>query len=147
MSLPIAGSTWFDGRVPNPRSHRGPTFADLLKQRGDSHEASTSQTLPSIIRDRSWTDEDGTVWRMRGGDQPARKTVEHLLLDPEVRVLLIADLRPVDVALKDRAGLWAEVRQYYPEAKRREPGDHTDFAVAEFRDSQRRSLLVIERHC
>lgn len=104
---------------------------------------------PSAIRAREWVDAGGTRWHPRsGGETPPKKRLEHLLTSPEARVLhFYGPDAPTAVALPDREALWQQVRPYLREPVVRAPNDHTDFRVAEFRDEQRRSLLVIEESC
>jgi hypothetical protein len=76
------------------------------------------------------------------------KRVEHLLGSPEVRVLLFyGPDAPTEVSPGDRGALWHRMRPYLRESVGGAPGDFTDFRVAEFKDDQRRSLLVIEESC
>jgi hypothetical protein len=64
----------------------------------------------------------------------------------ETRVLLFyGPDGPTEVALVDREALQERATPYLYEEPRR--GDHTNFFAAEFRDEQRRSLLVIEEVC
>jgi hypothetical protein len=104
---------------------------------------------PSAIRAREWVDADGTRWRPRsGGETPPTKRLEHLLASAEIRVMhFYGPDAPTEVSLPDREALWQQVRPYLREPVVRAPNDHTDFRVAEFRDEQRRSLLVIEESC
>ncbi|MGX5653784.1 hypothetical protein ACWKWC_03335 [Geodermatophilus nigrescens] len=72
----------------------------------------------------------------------------HLLRAPEVAVLLFyGPGAPTEVAPADREALWQRVRAYLHEPTLRPSGDYTDFKAAEFKDEQRRSLLVIEESC
>jgi hypothetical protein len=76
------------------------------------------------------------------------KRVEHLLRSPEVRTLLFyGPDAPTEVGPADREALWQRVRPYLREPSLRDPHDHTDFNVAEFKDEQRRLLLIIEESC
>ncbi|HEX8080787.1 MAG TPA: hypothetical protein VF557_11295 [Jatrophihabitans sp.] len=104
---------------------------------------------PSPIRDGEWVDAAGTRWRLRGGRwQAPAKRVEHLLRTPEARVLLFyAPDAPTEVAPGDRDALWQRMRPYLRESVVRAPGDFTDFQVGEFRDDERRLLLIIEESC
>ncbi len=54
---------------------------------------------------------------------------------------------PTEVAPGDRDALWQRMRPYLREPAVRAPGDFTDFHAGEFRDDQRRWLLVIEEFC
>ena len=101
---------------------------------------------PSAIQQGHWVDAEGTSWRLRGGDI-LEKRVEHLLRSPDVPVLhFYGPDAPTEVAVPDREALWQRVRPYHRGVVR-EPGDHTSFDVAEFKDDRRRYLLVIEEGC
>lgn len=101
---------------------------------------------PSAIVPGEWVDADGTSWRLRGGEPPVKR-VEHLLRSPEVPVLHFhGPDAPTEVAEADREALWQRVRPYLRQTVR-EPGDHTTFDVAEFKDDRRRYMLVIEEGC
>lgn len=103
----------------------------------------------SPINGRAWVDADGSRWRLRGEPhaQLPVKRIEHLLHAPETRVLHVVPVEgPADVPTAEREALWQRMRPYLRDERRR-PGDHTSFRVAEFRDDQRRSLLVIEESC
>ena len=104
---------------------------------------------PSPIRDGEWVDAAGTRWRLRGERwQIPAKRVEHLLRSPEARVLLFyGPDAPTEVAPADRDALWQRIRPYLREPVVRAPGDFTDFQAGEFRDDERRSLLIIEESC
>jgi hypothetical protein len=91
-------------------------------------------------------DAEGTSWHLRGGEPPAKR-VEHLLRAPDVPVLHFhGPDAPTEVGEADREALWQRVRPYLRETVR-EPGDHTTFDVAEFKDDRRRYMLVIEEGC
>ncbi|MCC2322267.1 hypothetical protein [Cellulomonas xiejunii] len=71
--------------------------------------------------------------------------MRRLLGSPEVRVLLFYGAHaPAEVEPAERDALWQRMRRYLKEPAVRDPGDHTDFDTGEFRDDQRRTLLVIE---
>lgn len=125
---------------------QGPPEADVVAR---SSAGGHHVEWPSAIRAREWVDPDGARWRPRsGGETPPRKRLEHLLASPEVRVLhFYGSDTPTAVAPPEREALWQRVRPYLREPVVRAPNDHTDFRVAEFRDEQRRSLLVIEESC
>ncbi|GGP37292.1 hypothetical protein [Saccharothrix coeruleofusca] len=104
---------------------------------------------PSPIRDGEWVDAAGTRWRLRGVRRrtPAKR-VEHLLRSPEVRVLLFhGPGAPTEVAPGDRDALCLRMRPHLREPEVRAPGDFTGFQAGEFRDDERRSLLVVEESC
>lgn len=74
--------------------------------------------------------------------------MRHLLSSPEVRVLLFyGPDAPTEVQPADRDALWERMRRYLREPVARVPGDYTDFDAGEFRDDQRRTLLVVEESC
>jgi hypothetical protein len=63
------------------------TFADVAEEVRASAAAGGEPTEScSPIRDRRFTDENGTVWRMRGGELRWSR-LERLIGDPAVRVL------------------------------------------------------------
>lgn len=104
---------------------------------------------PSPIRDGVWMDSEGNRWHRRGerGATPVNR-VEHLMWSPDVAVLLFyGPGAPTEIAPSDRAALWQRMRPYLRESVQRAPGDQTDFSVPEFKDEQRRSLLVIQESC
>ena len=104
---------------------------------------------PSPIGDGVWVDAAGTRWRLRGERwQITAKRVQHLLRSPDVAVLLFyGPGAPTSVEPAERGALWQRVRPYLREPQARAPGDFADFRAGEFKDDQRRSLLVIEESC
>ena len=104
---------------------------------------------PSPIRDGEWVDPAGTRWRLRGARwQTPAKRVEQLLRSAETGVLLFyGPDAPTEVAPADRDALWQRIRPYLRQPLVRAPGDFTDFFAGEFRDDQRRALLIIEESC
>ena len=115
----------------------------------DAEPIGPPTAMPSPLNDRGWVDADGTRWRLRGQPQAELpvKRVEHLLHAPETRVLHVVPVDgPADVPAREREALWQRMRLYLRNERRR-PGDHTSFRVAEFKDDQRRSMLVIEESC
>jgi hypothetical protein len=104
---------------------------------------------PSPLRDGEWVDGAGTRWRLRGERlQTPAKRVEHLLRSPEAAVLLFyGPDAPTEVAPGDRGALWQRMLPYLREPTVRTPGDFTDFRAGEFRNDDRRQLLIIEESC
>ena len=101
---------------------------------------------PSAIIPGQWVDAEGTSWRLRGGEPPVKR-VEHLLRSPDVPVLhFYGPDAPTEVPEADREALWQRMRPYLRQTVR-EPGNHTSFDVAEFKDDRRRYMLVIEEGC
>ena len=113
---------------------------------GGSASAGDAIPWPSAIVPGEWVDADGTSWHLRGGEPPVKR-VEHLLRSPEVPVLHFYGADPPrEVGEADREALWQRMRPYLRQTVR-EPGDHTTFDVAEFKDGRRRYMLVIEEGC
>ncbi|SDO45925.1 hypothetical protein SAMN05428965_4025 [Geodermatophilus sp. DSM 45219] len=113
---------------------------------GASPSVGDAVPWPSAIVPGTWVDAAGTSWHLRGGEPPVKR-VEHLLRSPEVPVLhFYGPDPPREVAEADRETLWQRMRPYLRETVR-EPGDHTTFDVAEFKDDRRRYMLVIEEGC
>lgn len=104
---------------------------------------------PNPIHDREWVDADGIRWRARGDAQAiSEKRIKQLLRSPEVRVLLFYGPEPpTEIMPADRDALWLRVRPYLRTSPVRARGDHTYFAAAEFKDDQRRLLLIIDESC
>ncbi|MCC2322274.1 hypothetical protein [Cellulomonas xiejunii] len=118
-----------------------------LNDRLDPSPAGDGGQWSSPIRDGEWLDAYGARWRRRGG-LCTDKRVRRLLGSPEVRVLLFYGPHgPTEVEPADRDALWQRMCRYLKEPAVRDPGDCTDFDAGEFRDDQRRTLLVIEESC
>lgn len=104
---------------------------------------------PSPIRDGVWVDAAGTRWQLRGerSQQTPAKRVEHLLRSADVKVLLFYGPEPPrEIAPGDRDALWQRMSPYLRSAEAG-TSDSTDFLAGEFRDGERRSLLIIEEFC
>lgn len=93
-----------------------------------------------------YTDETGARWQLRGGDLPWKR-IERLIHDPQVRVLHAYANEIHDVTLEHRDRFTAMIRPYLGGKRRAAVDDYTDFQAGEFRDDQRRSLLVVEETC
>ena len=102
-------------------------------------------TGTSPLLGRVWTDHDGTAWTRRGS-QVRRSRVRGLLRRDDVRVVHVCGGDAVDVPAAERAALWQRAEPYLSDVAR-EPGDHTDFLVGEFRCATGASLLVVEERC
>ena len=97
---------------------------------------------PQPVRDGVWTAPDGTVWRLR--HNAGLRRIARLVASPDVRVLLAyGPDEPTEVPPADRADLWASA---LPHLEGR-GADHTSYLVAEFRDEQRRVLVIVEESC
>jgi hypothetical protein len=97
------------------------------------------------VRSGEYTDESGVRWHMRGGELPWKR-VERLIHDPQVRVLHADQNEIRDVSREHRDEFMAMIRPYL-DGKSITADDYTDFRAGEFKDDQRRSLLVVEETC
>jgi hypothetical protein len=97
------------------------------------------------LRSGQYTDESGVHWQMRGGEL-SWKRIERLIHDPQVRVLHVDQNEIRDVNPEHREGFMAMIRPYL-DGERVIADDYTDFRAGEFKDDQRRSLLVVEEMC
>jgi hypothetical protein len=79
---------------------------------------------------------------MRGGLLTA-KQARRLLRRPEVAVLHVYGVSPRQVAGAEREALTVQIEQFFAGAA----PPMNDFAIAEFRDDQRRVLLVVQESC
>ncbi len=98
-----------------------------------------------------WRDEVGAEWSRRG-EQADPKRLERVLRDAETRVLrLDAAADVVEVPRHARAAYWAEVGPYLTGKVHRAHGertqDHFECRAFEFRDEQRRVLVVFQESC
>jgi hypothetical protein len=98
------------------------------------------------IRSGEYTDETGARWQLRGGDLPWKR-IERLIDDPQVRVLHAYANEIRDVTLDRRDRFMAVIRPYLDGKRGASVDDHADFQAGEFKDDQRRSLLVVEETC
>jgi len=130
------------------RTGQHDSFAEIAERAGAESTGSAGQPVQytSPIADRAYTDEHGVRWRMRGG-KPRWSRIEHLMGDPEVRVLHVYLNDVNDVTADERGGLLERIRPYLKGEPTHEPGDQTDFDAAEFKDDRHRSLLIIEEYC
>jgi hypothetical protein len=95
------------------------------------------------IRSGEYTDKSGICWHLRAGELPWKR-IERLIRDPHVRVLHAYSDEIHDVNPEDREDFTAMIRPYL-DGKRAD--DYADFRAGEFKDDQRRSLLVVEEMC
>lgn len=100
------------------------------------------QMWPSPIRDGEWLDAEGVRWRIRGHPIGERET-RRLLKRPELRVLHVFGEQPREVTGSDLARVLQDLATFH----RGEASPYADFCVAEFRDEERRPLLVVEESC
>lgn len=97
---------------------------------------------PTPIRDREWVDESGTTWRMRG-PAIAQRELRRLLKREDVRVLHVYGLGPVELSGPDLDSLVQRIESFFA-------GDAppmSDFVLGDFRDEDRRVLVVVQESC
>ncbi len=97
---------------------------------------------PTPIRDRQWVDEQGTVWRMRG-PEIRRRELTRLLKRDDVRLLHVYGLDPTVIPKSDTGPLVTRVEEFFA-------GDAppmSDFVLGDFRDDQRRVMIVVQESC
>jgi len=151
--LGACGREWFcDG----PPAHSIP-IGEISDQAADREALAPAPervgnvtTRVSPVRSREWTDEDGTQWRLRGaGPGEDLKRLQHLLANDAVRVLILdGPGGPTDVPPAKRPALWARMLPYLRDkVDRAATNDYTEFVVGEFKDPDRRSLVIIEEYC
>lgn len=127
-----------------PRSRRPKPFAEVVEDvaadRGPA--GSGLQAWPSPIGDKHWVDQQGNRWQMRGGLLSA-KQARRLLRRSEVAVLHVYGVSPRQVTGTEREALTGQIERFF--AGDAPPMSY--FAIAEFRDDQRRVLLVVQESC
>ena len=122
------------------RQDRPVPFSELVL--GVPEPSEQSGVWPQPVRDGVWTDADGTVWRLR--HNAGLRRIARLVASPDVHVLLAyGPDDPTEVAPDERAALWASA---LPHLEGR-AADHTSYVVAEFRDEQRRVMVIVEESC
>jgi hypothetical protein len=97
---------------------------------------------PRLLRDREWTDQAGTHWRMRGG-QLDPKQARRLLRRDGLRVLLVNSPDPELVAEDDLQELRVRLEDFW--SGRAQP--MADFIVGEIRNDDHEVLVVIQESC
>jgi len=137
-----------DNRRVAKNKHRGQAAGDSPNELPQPAEPGPGQPIPwpRPIRERAWTDADGVRW-IRRGSSIAGNDIRRLLLDASIPVLLCYSLEPRIVPPVERAELWDRIRPYVTGRLRDDATDHTSFDTAEFRDDERRSMLIIEESC
>lgn len=94
------------------------------------------------IRDREWTDGDGTTWHMRGspiGDREFRR----LLKRDGVRVLHVYGLEPTELSGTELDALRLRIDEFF----KGDAPPMSDFVLGDFRDSERHVLVVVQESC
>jgi hypothetical protein len=126
------------------KSRRPKPFAELVEDAA-AHRGPTGsswQDWPSPIGDEHWVDQQGSRWQMRGGLLTAEQA-QRLLRQPEVAVLHVCGVSPRQVTGPEREALTGQIEQFFAGCT----PSMSDFAIAEFRDDQRRVLLVVQESC
>ncbi|GAA2758445.1 hypothetical protein GCM10009872_38050 [Actinopolymorpha rutila] len=101
-----------------------------------------SNVWPRPVYDRAWVDADGTAWRMRGSALDA-KEARKLMRRPDVRVVLAYSRDVDEVVGADREALLARVEGFL---QGNAPA-YSRFEMGDFRDPDRRVLLMIQESC
>ena len=97
---------------------------------------------PRPVQVGDWVDPDGVFWRTRG-QRLKPKAARKLIRDPEVAVAWAYELDVAVLTGAERAGLLTRVEAFLD-------GDapaFSHFDLGDFRDQDRRRLLVIEESC
>jgi hypothetical protein len=126
------------------------SFAATVRQVRATAEAGGHADVvpwPNPLREGEWTDREGVVWLRRRDREPDTKRIEHLLQDPETRVLLVYGPEPSEIPFAERKAFWDAARPYVLGKVRRSKDDYTDFCFGEFRDEQNRDLLIVQQYC
>lgn len=97
---------------------------------------------PTPIRDRQWVDAEGVVWRMRGAALGRREWVR-LLKRADVRILHVYGLAPVVLSKPDAAPLIDRMEEFFAG----EAPPMSDFVIGDFRDGQRRVMIIVQESC
>ena len=97
---------------------------------------------PTPIRDREWVDDNETTWRMRG---PAigQRELRRLLRREDVRVLHVYGLEPVELSGSHLDALVQRIEEFFAG----EAPAMSDFVLGDFRDSERRVMVVVQESC
>ena len=99
-------------------------------------------TWPAPIRDKNWIDRQGNRWHVRGGLLTARQA-RRLFRRPDVAILHLYGLDPRQVTGPERGALIDRIELFFAGAA----PPMTDFAIAEFRNDLRETMLVVQESC
>ncbi|WP_157728220.1 hypothetical protein [Actinopolymorpha singaporensis] len=130
------------------KAERRVTFAEVVEAvvAADPGPPAEWVSFPSALEGGEYTDEQGVRWRLRRGEVRVSR-VEHLMRDPDVRVLHALGPEVRDVPVEEREAFLVTIRPYLKGVKRPSSGDFTDYFLGEFKDDSHRSLLVVEERC
>jgi hypothetical protein len=117
---------------------------DEISARGEGDPESSGGwlTWPRPVHDRKWVDDDGIVWRMRGGPLDATQA-RRLMKRPDVHVVRAYELSVAEVRGAERDALLARVEESF--AGNAPP--YSDFELGDFRDQNHRATLMVQESC
>lgn len=93
--------------------------------------------------DRFWTDKSGVTWRRRGQGLLTPARARRLLREPDTIVIHVYTGPAHEHVGKDRDDLVHQIEEFW--AGRAHP--MADFFLAEFRDPDRRVMVMVVEHC
>ena len=118
-------------------------LGDTVDVTQESDAAATEgQPWPSPIRERLWTDSDGTQWHMRGQALDHR-AARRLLRRSGIRVLHVYGSEPELLQHEALDDVLARFQQFADGVAQ----PHSDFRIADFRDEAHNVMAVIEESC
>lgn len=129
-------------RVMTKKRSRPATPRDVPVAQAEVGSGGQVLEQPRPIKDRGWVDNNGVAWRMRGS-RLEPKAARKLLRRPDLDVAWAYDARVALVTGAERRDLLSRVEAIMDGAA--PPYSH--FVLGEFRDDDRRRLLVIEESC
>jgi hypothetical protein len=117
------------------------TFADLLASA--PHPSGQKIEYLQPLASGEFTDAVGVLWRIRGGELSWTR-IARLVRDPQTSVVhvYLNDVRTI--APEDREAFLQKISWYVAGPV---PDDHTEFRVAEFKDDDHRSMILVEETC
>jgi hypothetical protein len=132
----------------NRKADRPETFARVVDEVVTANPEPAGPPIDwyQPVTSGEYTDETGARWQLRGREL-AWKRIERLIHDPRVRVLHAYQNEIHDVTLEHRDEFMAMIRPYLDGKRGAAMDDYTDFLAGEFKNDQRRSLLVVEETC
>jgi hypothetical protein len=129
-----------DVAVPRRRS-KSSGFAAKVTQ-SSVGPAGQSDVWPRPVYDGTWVDAEGTAWRMRGSALDA-KGARKLMRRSDVRVVLAYSLEVAEVLGAERDDLLSRVEEFL----QGRAAVHSRFEMGDFRDPQRRVMLLVQESC
>jgi hypothetical protein len=120
----------------------GPAVAGMDGRRIDDGDEGAGGTWPRPVHDRKWVDDDGIVWRMRGGPLDA-KQARRLMKRQAVHVVRAYEVSVAEVRGAERDALLARVEEFF--AGNAPP--YSKFELGDFRDQNHRATLIVQESC